>query len=142
VPLDVEILTPTRVLLRDQVDELNVPGELGYLGILPGHTPLLTTLGQGELMVRKGEQRSYLAIFGGYLEVQNDEVSILAEVAESAIDIDRARAEAARTRAEERLRHITAPDTDFERARAALMRALIRLQVASKASSPSSSGRG
>jgi F-type H+-transporting ATPase subunit epsilon len=142
VPLDVEILTPTRVLLRDQVDELNVPGELGYLGILPGHTPLLTTLGQGELMVRKGEQRFYLAIFGGYLEVQNDEVSILAEVAESAIDIDRARAEAARTRAEERLRHITAPDTDFERARAALMRALIRLQVASKTSSPSPSGRG
>ena len=132
MPLDVEIVTPNRVLLRDQVDELNVPGELGYLGILPGHTAFLTTLGQGELMYRQGEQRHYLAVFWGYMEVNHDKVTILAEVAEPATAIDRPRAEAARDRAEERLRRLQEPTIDRDRARAALERALIRLRVASK----------
>jgi len=132
VPLDVEIVTPNRVLLRDQVDELNLPGELGYLGILPGHTPFLTTLGQGELMYRKGEQRYYLTIFWGYMEVNNDRVTILAEVAEPVAAIDRPRAAAARDRAEERLRRLQDQTIDRDRARAALERALIRLSVASK----------
>jgi F-type H+-transporting ATPase subunit epsilon len=132
VPLDVEIVTPNRVLLRDQVDELNVPRELGYLGILPGHIAFLTTLGQGELMYRKGEQRHYLAVFWGYMEVNNDKVTILAEVAEPATSIDRLRAEAARDRAEERLRRLQDQTIDRDRARAALERALIRLRVAAK----------
>jgi F-type H+-transporting ATPase subunit epsilon len=132
MPLDVEIVTPTRVLLRQQVDELNVPGELGYLGILPGHTAFLTTLGQGELMYRQGEQRRYLSVFWGYMEVNNDKVTILAEIAEPATEIDRARAEAARDRAEERLRRIQDATIDRERARAALERALIRMQVGAK----------
>lgn len=132
MPLDVEIVTPNKALLREQVDELNVPGELGYLGILPGHTAFLATLGQGELMYRRGEQRHYMSLFWGYMEVNHDKVTILAEVGEAASDIDRPRAEAARDRAEERLRRIQDDSTDFERARAALMRALIRLQVASK----------
>jgi F-type H+-transporting ATPase subunit epsilon len=130
VPLTVDIITPSRILVQAQVDELNVPGELGYLGILPGHTALLTNLGQGELMYRQGEQRRYLAIFGGYMEVHDDHVTVLADVAERSEEIDRSRAEAARDRAEQRLRDVHAHDMDFERARAALLRALLRLQVA------------
>jgi len=132
VPLAVDILTPSRLLVRDQVDELNVPGEDGYLGILPGHTALLTNLGQGELMYRKGEQRYYLAVFGGYMEVRDDHVTVLADIAEPAAEIDRPRAEAVRDRAEQRLRNPQGQDMDFERAQAALMRALIRLQVAAR----------
>ena len=130
MPLAVEIVTPSRILVQAQVDELNVPGELGYLGILPGHTALLTNLGQGELMYRQGEQRRYLAIFGGYMEVHDDHVTVLADIAERSEDIDRSRAEAARDRAEQRLRDVQDHDIDFERARAALLRSLVRLQVA------------
>jgi F-type H+-transporting ATPase subunit epsilon len=128
----VELVTPERILLQARVDELNVPGELGYLGILPGHTAFLTTLGKGELMVRQGAERRFLAVFRGYMEVNDDKVTILAEVAEPGEAIDRARAEAARDRAEDRLRRTQELDIDFERARAALMRSMIRLQVASK----------
>jgi F-type H+-transporting ATPase subunit epsilon len=128
----VELVTPERILLQAQVDELNVPGELGYLGILPGHTALLTTLGEGELMVRQGATQRFLAVFWGYMEVNDDKVTILAEVAEPGEAIDRARAEAARDRAEDRLRRTQELDIDFERARAALTRSIIRLQVASK----------
>jgi F-type H+-transporting ATPase subunit epsilon len=132
VPLEVELVTPERILLQAQVDELNVPGELGYLGILPGHMALLTTLGEGELMVRQGATQRFLAVFWGYMEVNDDKVTILAEVAEPGEEIDRARAEAARDRAEDRLRRTQELDIDFERARAALTRSMIRLQVASK----------
>jgi F-type H+-transporting ATPase subunit epsilon len=132
VPLDVEIVTPSRVLLQEQIDELNLPGELGYLGILPGHTAFLSTLGQGELMYRQGDRHHYLSIFWGYMEVNNDKVTVLAELGELASEIDRTRAEAARDRAEQRLRRLTEEDIDFERAQAALRRALIRLQVASR----------
>ena len=131
MPLAVEIITPSRILAQEQVDELNVPGELGYLGILPGHTALLTNLGAGVLMYRKGEQQHYLALFGGYMEVRDDQVTVLADIAEGAADIDRSRAEAARDRAEQWLRDFHGHDIDFERARAALLRALVRLQVAS-----------
>jgi F-type H+-transporting ATPase subunit epsilon len=132
VPLAVDILTPSRLLVREQVDELNVPGEDGYLGILPGHTALLTNLGQGELMYRKGEQRYYLAVFGGYMEVRDDQVTVLADIAEPAAEIDRPRAAAARDRAEQRLRNPQGQDMDLVRAQAALMRALVRLQVAAR----------
>ena len=130
MPLALEIVTPSRVLVQEQVDELNIPGELGYLGILPGHTALLTNLGQGELMYRQGEQRHYLAIFGGYMEVRDDHVTVLADIAERPEEIDRSRAEAARDRAEQRLRDFQGRDIDFERARVALLRATTRLQVA------------
>jgi F-type H+-transporting ATPase subunit epsilon len=128
----VEIVTPERMLLQAQVDELNVPGELGYLGVLPGHTAFLTTLGDGELMVRQGAEQRFFAVFWGYMEVNDDKVTILAEIAESGDEIDRSRAESARDRAEDRLRRTQESDIDFERARAALMRSMIRLQVASK----------
>lgn len=132
MPLTMEIVTPSRILIQGQVDELNIPGAEGYLGILPGHTALLTNLGQGELMYRQGAQRHYMAVFGGYMEVHDDHVTVLADIAESATEIDQPRAEAARDRAERRLRDIHSHDIDFERARAALQRALIRLQVAAR----------
>jgi F-type H+-transporting ATPase subunit epsilon len=134
VPLEVEILTPSRLLVHEQVDELNVPGALGYLGILPGHTALLTVLGQGELMYRQGTARHYIAIFGGHMEVNNDKVIILADQAETAREIDRARAEASRDRAEARLRRFDDSTLDRERARMALERAQIRLHVATQSS--------
>jgi F-type H+-transporting ATPase subunit epsilon len=130
--LTLEIVTPDRALVREEVDEVQVPGSEGYLGILPGHTPLLATLAVGELWYRKGQEKHYLALAGGFLEVLPDRVTILAQTAELAHDIDVARAEAAKKRAEERLARPEA-GMDMERARVALLRSLIRLQVASRA---------
>ena len=92
MPLSVEILTPNRLLLQDEVDELNLPGTEGYLGILPGHVAFLTNLGLGELMLRKDGQQRYLTVFRGYMEVSDDKVTVLAEVAEDMADIDPDRA--------------------------------------------------
>lgn len=132
MPLSVEILTPNRLLLQDEVDELNLPGTEGYLGILPGHVAFLTTLGQGELMLRKDNQQRYLTVFRGYMEVSNDKVTVLAEVAEDMAEIDPERAGSARDRALERLRSGDAQIIDFDRANAALQRALVRLQVCAR----------
>jgi F-type H+-transporting ATPase subunit epsilon len=131
--LDVEIVTPDRIILQAQVDELNLPSEWGYIGILPGHTPLLTILGQGELMYRQHTSQRYMTIFWGFMEVNDNKVTILAEVAEPSTEIDRARAESARDRAEDRLRRMHDEDVDFDRARAALSRAMIRLRASSHA---------
>ena len=130
--IQLEIVTPERALIHEEVDEIQVPGSEGYLGILPGHTPLLSTLTVGELWYRVGQVTTFLAIAGGFVEVLPDRVTILARVAERAEEIDVARAEAAKKRAEERL---AGPrnDLDFERARIALLRSLIRLQVAARA---------
>jgi F-type H+-transporting ATPase subunit epsilon len=128
----VEILTPNRLLLQDEVDELNLPGTEGYLGILPGHVAFLTNLGQGELMLRKDGQQRYLTVFRGYMEVSDDKVTVLAEVAEDMAEIDPERAGSARDRALERLRSGDAQVVDFDRASAALQRALVRLQVSAR----------
>lgn len=130
--LTLEIVTPDRALVREEVDEVVVPGSEGYLGILPGHAPLLATLKVGELWYRVGQEKHYLAIAFGFVEVLPDRVTILAQMAEKAHEIDVTRAEAAKRRAEERLAR-PAVDMDFERARIALMKSLIRLQVASRA---------
>jgi len=127
-----EIVTPDRALVREEVDEVQVPGSEGYLGILPGHTPLLATLAVGELWYRKGTEKVYLAILGGFVEVLPDRVTILAHTAELAQDIDVTRADTAKRRAEDRLSKPTL-DIDMERARLAMLRSLIRLQVASRA---------
>ncbi|OFW01415.1 MAG: ATP synthase F1 subunit epsilon [Acidobacteria bacterium RIFCSPLOWO2_02_FULL_68_18] len=127
-----EIVTPDRALVREEVDEIQLPGAEGYLGVLPGHTPLLATLKVGELWYRIGQERHHVAIVGGFVEVLPDRVTVLAHIAERAHEIDVARADAARKRAEERLARPSA-DLDFERARIALMKALIRLQVATRA---------
>jgi len=118
--------------VKEWVDEVEIPGADGYFGVLPGHTPLLALLGAGELWYRQGQEKHYLAIAFGFAEVLPDRVTVLAQVAERAAEIDVARAEAARKRAEQR---IGSPhtDMDWERARVALLKALVRLQVASRA---------
>jgi F-type H+-transporting ATPase subunit epsilon len=118
--------------VNEWVDEVEIPGADGYFGVLPGHTPLLALLGAGELWYRQGQEKHYLAIAFGFAEVLPDRVTVLAQLAERAHEIDVARAEAARKRAEQRLASPSL-DMDFERARIALMKALVRLQVASRA---------
>ena len=130
--LTLEIVTPDRSVIAEKVDEVEIPGAEGYFGVLPGHTPLLATLHVGELWYRKGSEKHYLSIAFGFAEVLPDRVTILAELAERAEEIDAARAEAARRRAEERVAK-PAADIDVERARMALMKALIRLQVSARA---------
>jgi F-type H+-transporting ATPase subunit epsilon len=130
--LKLEVVTPDKLLIREEVEEIQVPGSEGYLGVLPGHTPLLATLKIGELWYRIGQERTYLAIAGGFVEVLPDRVTVLAQIAERAQDIDITRAEAAKQRAESRLARPQV-DMDVERARIALLKSLIRLQVASRA---------
>ena len=130
--LQLQIVSADRLLVNEQVDEVQIPGSEGYLGVLPGHTPLLATLQVGELWYRRGQDKHHLSIAFGFVEVQPDRVTVLAQIAEPAAEIDAARAEAARKRAEERLAKPTT-DVDFERARIALLKALVRLQVASRA---------
>jgi F-type H+-transporting ATPase subunit epsilon len=135
--LTLEIVTPDRALLREEVDEVVVPGSQGEFGVLPGHTPLLSALKIGELWYRRGQERHYLAIAFGFVEVLPDRVTVLAQVGERAQEIDVQRAERAKQRAEQRLAqaqpHLTQIDFDIERARIALMKSLLRLQVASRA---------
>ena len=126
------IVSADRSLVNETVDEVEIPGFDGYFGVLPGHTPLLAVLSVGELWYRQGQEKHFLAIAFGFAEVLPDRVTILAQIAEAAHEIDLARAEAAKKRAEERLAR-PAVDIDAERARIALMKALIRLQVASRA---------
>jgi F-type H+-transporting ATPase subunit epsilon len=130
--LQLQIVSADRSLVNERVDEVQIPGADGYFGVLPGHTPLLALLGAGELWYRQGQEKHYLAIAFGFAEVLPDRVTILAQVAERAGEIDVARAEAARKRAEQRIA-APSPDVDWERARVALMKALLRLQVASRA---------
>jgi F-type H+-transporting ATPase subunit epsilon len=128
--LTLEIVTPERPIAREQVDEVEIPGARGYFGVLPGHTPLLAALHVGRLWYRKGQARTYLAVAFGFAEVLPDRVTILAQTAERAEDIDVPRAEAARDRA---LARLPKPGTDLERAAAALAKATTRLQVAGRA---------
>jgi F-type H+-transporting ATPase subunit epsilon len=129
--IDLQIVTPDRLIVREQVDEVQIPGSEGYFGVLPGHTPLLASLAVGELWYRKGPERFYLSIAFGFAEVLPDRVTILARIAERAEEIDVERAQAARKRAEERVGRPPA-DIDYERARIALMKSLARLQVSTR----------
>ncbi len=130
--LSLEIVTPERPLVRETVDEVELPGAEGYLGVLPGHTPLLTLLQVGELWYRKGNQTTYLAVAFGFAEVLPDGVTVLAQIAEHAEDIDVPRAQAALQRANARLAQPT-PDLDYARARIAQQKAQTRLDVATHA---------
>ena len=129
--LTLELVTPDRAVVRESVDEIQIPGSEGYLGVLPGHTPLLTSLQVGELWFRQGGETSYVAVAFGFAEILPDRVTILAQIAERAEDIDVERAQEAERRACKRLNKSVA-NVDFERARIALMKSLMRLQVASK----------
>jgi F-type H+-transporting ATPase subunit epsilon len=126
-----EIVTAERVVFSDEVEVVVAPGVEGQLGILPHHAPLMTILLPGELLVKKGGEEFFLAISGGFLEVRPDRVIVLADAAERVEEIDIARAEEAKRRAEERLTHPTA-EVDMARAEAALRRALTRLQVVAR----------
>ena len=126
-----DIVTAERLVYSEDVDMVIAPGVEGQLGILPHHAPLMTTLQAGELRVRKGREEFFLAISGGFLEVRPDRIIVLADAAERAVEIDVARAEAAKRRAEEELSR-RAPGVDTAQAEAALRRSLIRLQVVEK----------
>src|SRR3989475_11665522 len=131
--LTLEIATPTRLAVTESVDEVVIPGSQGYFGVLPGHAPFLTTVGVGELVYRVGRDERYLAVSGGFAEVRNDKVIVLADTAERPEEIDRGRAERARERAERRLSGRGVEEAvDYARATAALARAMIRLQTATR----------
>jgi F-type H+-transporting ATPase subunit epsilon len=130
--LKLDIVTAERVVYSGDVDAVIAPGVEGQLGILPHHAPLMTMLQAGELVARKGGQEEIMAISGGFLEVRPDRVIVLADQAERAEEIDMARAEAAKRRAEERLKERQGPGVDVAQAEAALGRAIARLSVAEK----------
>ena len=127
-----ELATPNRLVVSEDVEEVVAPGLQGYFGVLPGHVPFLTSLQSGEVSYRIGRTEQYLAVSGGFAEVQGDRVTILAERAERPEEIDRERAERARQRAERRLQGKTQEEIDYTRALTAFSRALARLQVAGR----------
>ena len=129
--LTFELVTPERAIVREAVDEVQIPGAGGYFGVLPGHTPLLATLQVGELWFRQGSERFFVSVAFGFAEVLPDRVTVLAQIAERAEEVDVDRAEAAQQRAQARLDQ-RAADIDVERARIALLKSLVRLRVATK----------
>ena len=131
--IKIEIVTPERKLVSDTATEISVPGRSGYLGILPGHAPLISELAVGEISYRTPEGASrHLACAWGFVEVLPEKVTILAEIAERAEDIDVERARAARVRAEAALRSTGGTDEEQERLQADLERATTRVEVAGK----------
>jgi F-type H+-transporting ATPase subunit epsilon len=130
--LHLTIVTPERSLVDERVDEIQLPGAEGYLGILPGHAPLFTELKVGELGFRKGSNWAWLSVAWGFAEVLPGQVRVLAETAERANEIDVERAARAKERAEKRLSQ-SGQDVDYNRALVALERAVIRIQVSRKA---------
>ena len=128
--IELQIVRPDRLLVHEQVDEVEIPGSEGYFGVLPGHTPMLAALAIGEMWYRKGQEKTYLALAFGFAEVLPDRVTILARIAEVGHEIDIARAEEAFKRAQAQA--IQKEHVDYEQARIDLMKALTRLQVASK----------
>ncbi len=130
--IKLELVTPDRQVVTEVVSEIQIPGREGYLGVLPGHAPLLTELGVGELTYRVGGQSYYASVVLGFAEILPDRVIVLAERSERAEEIDVERARAARDRAEKRLASTGEPNVDWDRATFALRRALIRLQVSAK----------
>ena len=128
--LELEVVTPERKVLSETVDMVTVPGLGGELGILPGHTPLISQLQTGVLSYSHGGASSQLHVSGGFVEVNDDKVSVLAEVAERPDEIDAARARLARERLEKQLTAWTGTEEDFEVARAKLERSMVRLQLA------------
>ena len=126
--MQLEIITPEKVAVHKDVDSLVTPGEEGYFGVLPGHTPFLALLGIGKIVYKSGGEEKFLAVNSGFIEVLPDRVIILTHSAELADEIDGERASEAQNRAMERLRS-KSPDIDFERVQAALARAINRLKI-------------
>ncbi len=128
-PIRLDIVTAEQSVYSEDVDMVIAPGVQGQLGILPHHAPLMTMLEPGELIVKRGSEELYIAVSGGFLEVRPDRVIVLADSAERAEEIDIARAEEAKRRAEKRLEEKYAPGVDTARTEAALRRSLIRLKI-------------
>ncbi len=129
--LNLEVITPEKLALRESVDEVVAPGLGGELGILPNHTPLISQLQTGILTYRQGNDRKQMHVSGGFIEVRPDRVSVLSDVAEKPEEIDLERAERAKSRAEQRLSS-RGDDIDFRRAELKLQRAVARIQLASR----------
>jgi F-type H+-transporting ATPase subunit epsilon len=129
MPLHLEVITPERKVYEDDVDMVVAPASEGYVGILPHHVPLFTTLGPGEFKVKKCGVEEVLAVFGGFMDVRGDRVVVLTDAAEPAEEIDANRAQQARERAQQVLAAGPASAADEQRARAELQRALVRLRV-------------
>ena len=142
MPLKLEIVTPERLAYSDTVDAVVLPGSEGELGVLPHHAPLISTLGVGELRIRKGGQEELFAIAGGFLQVRPDKVVVMAEMADMASDIDLERALEARHEAERALETGYHEGADLSMARAALQQALLRIRVAERRHREGSRHRG
>jgi F-type H+-transporting ATPase subunit epsilon len=127
--LELEIVTPDRLLVRERVDEVQIPGKSGYLDALPQHAPLITELAPGEITYKQAGNATHLAVGWGFAEVLPDKVTILAQTAERAEEINVERAQQAKARAEQALRE-GKPDLDYDATLAALRRAEVRLEVA------------
>ena len=132
MPIQLEIVTPERLVYDDEVDSVNVPGIEGELGILPHHAPLLSILGFGELRIRKGGAEESFAIVGGFVQVRPDKVVVMAETADLAAEIDLEKAQEARRDAERALETGYSEGADLSAARAALQTALMRIRVAER----------
>jgi len=134
IPIEIrlDIVTPDRLVAHNAVTAVTIPGKNGYLGILPGHAPLLTELAPGKLEYTSGGALHAFAVNWGFAEVLGDRVIVLAESCERAEEIDMERAEKAKTRAQERLKRFDDPEVDMERARKSLARAMVRLETAHK----------
>lgn len=130
MPLHLEIVTAERTVFSGEVDMVTVPGSGGVMGVLPRHAPVLSTLKAGELRIKRGEEIQAFAIGGGFVDIQGERVIVLADSAERADEIDVARAELARQRAEELLRTPPPNKEDLFKLEAALRRSQVRLQVA------------
>lgn len=126
-----EIVTPDKLVVKDTAEEMQIPGKNGYLGILPGHAPLISELAVGQISYRNGRETHYLCVAWGFAEVLPDKVTILAETAERGEDVDCTRAQKAKERAEKRLTS-SDPEVDVERAQDALAKANNRLEAAAK----------
>jgi F-type H+-transporting ATPase subunit epsilon len=128
---ELEIVTPDKMVVKDSAEEMQIPGKNGYLGILPGHAPLISELAVGQISYRNGSETHYLCVAWGFAEVLPDKVTILAETAERGEDVDCARAQKAKERAEKRLTSGD-PEVDVQRAQNALAKANNRLEAATK----------
>jgi len=132
MPLQLEIVTPEKLAYSDEVDSVQLPGSEGELGVLPHHAPLISTLGAGELRLRKGGEDEFFAIVGGFLQVLPDKVVVMAETADMASEIDLEKAQEARRQAEQALESGYVEGADLAAARASLQAALLRIRVAER----------
>lgn len=130
--IHLDILTPEKVVFSDSIEMVTAPGGLGEFGVLPGHAALITTLEIGEVVIKKDNREYWLAISGGFAEVGNDKVTILAEAAELAQEIDIKRAETTKVQAEEKLKSLSSDDSQFSEVALALKRATNRIKVSAR----------